>query len=260
MWLVQADQDIGPVPCFIQAKAEDPVCVRHGAAPSRPAQTRVSGQALLTLTGAERHDTGTGPGGRDAIQGLPTSMQATPAESKGKRPGLRLRTENHPAGNEIGFRCLLGARVPSQAQPPVQPVPRNSPLSRLALSRLALSRLALSRLALSRLALSRLALSRLALSRLALLRQALSRLALLRQALSRLALLRQALPRLALRRLDATPRPGAGQIITGQLPSGRPARCWTVCRNLPRIRAMSTPEIVTLRISERGRPARITDI
>ncbi len=223
------------MPCFIQAKAEDPVCVRHGAAPSRPAQTRVSGQALLTLTGAERHDTGTGPGGRDAIQGLPTSMQATPAESKGKRPGLRLRTENHPAGNEIGFRCLLGARVPSQAQPPVQPVPRNSPLSRLALSRLALSRLAL-------------------------LRQALSRLALLRQALSRLALLRQALPRLALRRLDATPRPGAGQIITGQLPSGRPARCWTVCRNLPRIRAMSTPEIVTLRISERGRPARITDI
>ena len=128
MWLVQADQDIGPVPCFIRAEAEDPVCVRHEAARSRLAQTRGLG---ADSAHAHRRGTGTvpapGPGGRDAIQGLPISMQARLAESKGKRPGLLLRTENHPAGNEIGFRCLLGARAPSQAQPPVQPVPRSGP-------------------------------------------------------------------------------------------------------------------------------------
>ena len=37
---------------------------------------------------------------------------------KGKGPELRLRTGDRLAGNEIGLRCLLGARVPSQAQPP----------------------------------------------------------------------------------------------------------------------------------------------
>src|SRR5450755_850926 len=37
---------------------------------------------------------------------------------KGKGPEPRLRTGGRLAGNEIGLRCLLGARVPSQAQPP----------------------------------------------------------------------------------------------------------------------------------------------
>ena len=206
MWLVQADQDIGPVPCFIRAGAEEPVCARYEAAPSRLATDRgPRGRFCSRSPARNRHSTGTGPGGRDAIQGLPTSMQAGLAESKGKgkRPGLRLRTENLPAGNEIGFRCLLGARAPSQAQPP-------SSRFRVAVP------------------------------------------------LSRLALCQSGAVTSGGGRLDATPPPGAGQIITGQLPSGRPAPCWTVCRNLPRIRAMSTPEIVTVRISDKGLPARIT--
>ena len=197
------------------------VCTARSRAVTAGTNPGSRGRLCSRSPARDRHGTGTGPGGRDAIQGLPTNMQARLAESKGKRPGLLLRTENHPAGNEIGFRCLLGARAPPKPNPPSSRFRVAAPQSRLAPSRLAPSRLAPSRLAPSRLAPSGLAPSGLALSR------------------------------LALRRLDATPPPGAGQIITGQLPSGRPARCWTACRNLPRIRAMSTREIVTLRIPER---------
>ena len=84
----------------------------------------VSGQALLTLTGAGQARYRHRPRGPRRHPGV-TYQYASQAgwskelaESKGKRPGLLLRTENHPAGNEIGFRCLLGARAPSQAQPP----------------------------------------------------------------------------------------------------------------------------------------------
>jgi len=48
----------------------------------------------------------------------------------GKGPELALRTGSRLAGSELGLRCLLGAQVPSQAQPPVQPVPRSSPSRR----------------------------------------------------------------------------------------------------------------------------------
>ena len=233
------------MPCFIRAEAEDPVCVRHEAAQSRLAQTRGlgAGSAHARRRG-DRHGTGTGPGGRDAIQGLPTSMQVRLAESKGKRPGLLLRTENHPAGNEIGFRCLLGARAPSQAQPPVQPVPRSGP----AITSGAVTSGAVTSGAVTSGTVTSGTVTSGAVTSGAVTSGTVS-----------LAPSGLALSRLALRRLDATPPPGAGQIITGQLPSGRPARCWTACRNLPRIRAMSTREIVTLRIPERGRPARITD-
>ena len=217
MWLVQADKDIGPVPCFIRAGAEEPVCARYEAAPSRLATDRGLGAGSAH---ARRRGIGTvpapAPGAATPSRGylpvckpgwLRAKGQAGLAESKGKGkgPGLRLRTENLPAGNEIGFRCLLGARVPSQAQPP-------SSRFRVAVP------------------------------------------------LSRLALCQSGAVTSGGGRLDATPPPGAGQIITGQLPSGRPAPCWTVCRNLPRIRAMSTPEIVTVRISDKGLPARITDL
>ena len=88
----------------------------------------VSGQALLTLAGA---GTGTvpapAPGAATPSRGYLPVCKSGWLRAKGKRPGLLLRTENHPAGNEIGFRCLLGARAPSQAQPPVQPVPRSVP-------------------------------------------------------------------------------------------------------------------------------------
>ena len=250
------------MPCFIRAEAEDPVCVRHEAAQSRLAQTRGlgAGSAHARRRG-DRHGTGTGPGGRDAIQGLPTSMQVRLAESKGKRPGLLLRTENHPAGNEIGFRCLLGARAPSQAQPPVQPVPRSGP----AITSGAVTSGAVTSGAVTSGAVTSGAVTSGAVTSGTRHVWHPSRLAPVTSGArhvwhpSRLAPSGLALSRLALRRLDATPPPGAGQIITGQLPSGRPARCWTACRNLPRIRAMSTREIVTLRIPERGRPARITD-
>ena len=240
MWLVQADQDIGPVPCFIRAEAEDPVCVRHEAAQSRLAQTRGlgAGSAHARRRG-DRHGTGTGPGGRDAIQGLPTSMQVRLAESKGRDPGCSFGPKTIPLATRSAFVVYWAPGPPPKPNPPSSRFRVAAPQSRLAPSRLAPSRLAPSRLAPSRLAPSRLAPSRLA--------------------PSGLAPSGLALSRLALRRLDATPPPGAGQIITGQLPSGRPARCWTACRNLPRIRAMSTWEIVTLRIPERGRPARITD-
>jgi hypothetical protein len=39
-----------------------------------------------------------------------------PGEGKGS--GRHLRTGGRPAGNEFGLRCLLGARILSQAQPP----------------------------------------------------------------------------------------------------------------------------------------------
>ena len=253
------------MPCFIRAEAEDPVCVRHEAAQSRLAQTRGlgAGSAHARRRG-DRHGTGTGPGGRDAIQGLPTSMQVRLAESKGRDPGCSFGPKTIPPATRSAFVVYWAPGPPPKPNPPssrfrvAAPQSRLAP-SRLAPSRLAPSRLAPSRLAPSRLAPSRLAPSRLAPSRLAPSRLAPSRLAPSRLAPSRLAPSRLAPSRLALRRLDATPPPGAGQIITGQLPSGRPARCWTVCRNLPRIRAMSTREIVTLRIPERGRPARITD-
>jgi hypothetical protein len=48
----------------------------------------------------------------------------------GKGPELALRTGSRLAGRELSLRCLLGAQVPSQAQPPVQPVPRSSPSRR----------------------------------------------------------------------------------------------------------------------------------
>ena len=212
---------------------------------SRLAQTRGlgAGSAHARRRG-DRHGTGTGPGGRDAIQGLPTSMQVRLAESKGKRPGLLLRTENHPAGNEIGFRCLLGARAPSQAQPPVQPVPRSGPA--ITSGAVTVWRRHVWR------------------------RHVWHPHVWRRHVWRRHVWHRHVWRRHVWRRrvwhftsgaeaAGCNAPPGAGQIITGQLPSGRPARCWTACRNLPRIRAMSTREIVTLRIPERGRPARITD-
>ena len=196
----------------------------------------VSGQALLTLAGA---GTGTvpapAPGAATPSRGYLPVCKSGWLRAKERDPGCSFGPKTIPPATRSAFVVYWAPGPPPKPNPPSSRFRVASPQSRLAPSRLALSRLALltsgtahvwrcSRLALSRLALSGLALSR-----------------------------------LALRRLDATPPPGAGQIITGQLPSGRPARCWTACRNLPRIRAMSTREIVTLRIPERGRPARITD-
>jgi hypothetical protein len=188
MWLVQADQDIGPAPCFIRAKAEDPpritIC---SCAVTAGHRSRSRGRALLTLTGAERARYQRRPRGTGALQGLPTSMRARLAEGKGKGPGLRLRTENHPAGNEIASVVYWAPRPPPQAQPPSS--------------------------------------------------------------------------RFRVAAHLATPGAGAagcnapawrGPDHHGPATSGQPARCWTVCRNLPLIRAMSTREIVTLRIPDGG--------
>jgi hypothetical protein len=38
---------------------------------------------------------------------------------EGKGSGPHLRTGGRPAGNELGLRCLLAARILSQAQSPV---------------------------------------------------------------------------------------------------------------------------------------------
>ena len=46
------------------------------------------------------------------------SGRCTRFPGEGKGSGRHLRTGGRPAGNELGLRCLLGARILSQAQPP----------------------------------------------------------------------------------------------------------------------------------------------
>ena len=53
---------------------------------------------------------------RSWANGPAGSCTRFPGEGKGS--GRHLRTGGRPAGNELGLRCLLGARILSQAQPP----------------------------------------------------------------------------------------------------------------------------------------------
>ena len=68
--------------------------------------------------------------GDAALEQAPDGRTAGQSQGSGKGPELALRTGSRLAGREVSLRCLLGARVPSQAQPPVQPVPRSSPSRR----------------------------------------------------------------------------------------------------------------------------------
>jgi hypothetical protein len=68
--------------------------------------------------------------GDAALEQAPDGGTAGQLQGSGKGPELALRTGSRLAGRELSLRCLLGAQVPSQAQPPVQPVPRSSPSRR----------------------------------------------------------------------------------------------------------------------------------
>ena len=132
----------GPARCRPAPAGMKATSLGHPASrlpPGRPAHIR----ALLTAT---RPSTGNrsaagplripmcgkaGPiMGDAALEQARDGRTAGQSQGSGKGPELALRTGGRLAGRELSLRCLLGARVPSQAQPPVQPVPRSSPFGR----------------------------------------------------------------------------------------------------------------------------------
>ena len=128
MWLVQADQDIGPAPCFIRAKAEDPrTFTRRSCAVTAGHRPRSRGRALLTLTGAERARYQRRPLGASApFRGYPPVCGPGWLRAKERDPGCAFGPKTIPPATR-SLPLSTGRPGPLPSPTPVQPVPRSSP-------------------------------------------------------------------------------------------------------------------------------------